>query len=654
MISFLEQGLLWLLIAAIIPVLIHLMNRRRHRTVAWAAMSFLLKATRESRGQKRLKHILILTFRTLAILAIALVAARPLLGGFFGWNGGTLDTVILVLDRSASMELSPEGDTDSKRASVVERIKNSLSEIGNPRLVLIDSASKQPQDISSPDILHDLSSTQATDTSSNIPELIIQAVDFITNQKLGRSEIWLASDLQAADWKHDEGKWASARAALETLDQRNSLRVLALTGKPKPNFSIQITSSRRVEEELILEIELQKNIRTAPSEIIVNFNINGTSTATPLTIQGQTLVIQKRFEIAEDTDSGFGYASITPDANPRDNVSYFAFGETKSSYATVVSEDDESRAALEHAAALPGLESQELISISPSEWDHTSLNQSALVLWQAPLPTANRAEKLLDFLKQGGVVIFFPPTTEDTGSFQGVSWTSFQNSAENMFFVVPNWNKTDGPLRNGLENLPLPVQKLKAIRRSHIQGDSSQLATWDDETPFLSRKFIDRGTMFFVSSLPNYSWSNLELGDILVPLVQRSLIKGTQRFGSGLSAEIGTDGAEPLLGETRVRIDEYSQHLSSNENFTAGVWKFGDRFIATNRPYQEDTPEIISSDTLDNFLNNTNYMLFEDKGSQTNDSFTQEIWQAILIAMLLFLIIEALLCLQPKRNPALD
>ena len=54
-----------------------LLNRRRFRTVKWGAMQFLLKATRESRGKKRLKHILILLMRSLAIGALVFAVARP-------------------------------------------------------------------------------------------------------------------------------------------------------------------------------------------------------------------------------------------------------------------------------------------------------------------------------------------------------------------------------------------------------------------------------------------------------------------------------------------------------------------------------------------------------------------------------------------------
>ena len=203
--SFLQQSLLWGLLAASIPIIIHLLNRRRHRTVQWAAMEFLLKATRESRGKKKLKYLIILACRTLAIAALIFAIARPLVGGFFGWGAGTVDTVILVLDRSLSMEQLSKGSTKSKRESAISSISKSLKELGSPRLILIDSASGKTQDIPSPDALSELSTTSATDTESSIPTLISSAIDYIIDNSPGKTEIWVASDLQESDWAPDQG-----------------------------------------------------------------------------------------------------------------------------------------------------------------------------------------------------------------------------------------------------------------------------------------------------------------------------------------------------------------------------------------------------------------------------------------------------------------
>jgi frataxin-like iron-binding protein CyaY len=212
--SFLNQSILWGLLAASIPIIIHLLNRRRHRTVKWAAMAFILKATRESKGKKKLKHIIILTARTLALAAIIFAVAQPIIGGILGWGGSKLDTVVLVLDRSLSMETETGNDGLSKREQAISQVKQTLKEMGNPNLILIDSASGSISEVNPIDTLDQLSITAATDTNSSIPELIEKASNYIQNNQTGQTEIWVASDLQSSDWQANSSRWETIRSGL--------------------------------------------------------------------------------------------------------------------------------------------------------------------------------------------------------------------------------------------------------------------------------------------------------------------------------------------------------------------------------------------------------------------------------------------------------
>ncbi len=71
--------MLWGLAAASVPVVIHLLNRRRFQRQRWAAMEWLLLAARESQKRLRLESLLLLLLRTLAVLLLALALARPVL-----------------------------------------------------------------------------------------------------------------------------------------------------------------------------------------------------------------------------------------------------------------------------------------------------------------------------------------------------------------------------------------------------------------------------------------------------------------------------------------------------------------------------------------------------------------------------------------------
>ncbi len=69
------------LIAAAGPILIQLLNRRRYRTVHWAAMHFLREALVRSRRILQLRDLLLLALRVAVIVLFGAALARPFLGG---------------------------------------------------------------------------------------------------------------------------------------------------------------------------------------------------------------------------------------------------------------------------------------------------------------------------------------------------------------------------------------------------------------------------------------------------------------------------------------------------------------------------------------------------------------------------------------------
>lgn len=66
------------LVAATGPTIIHLLNRRRFRTVEWAAMDFLREAMQRNRRIMQLRDLILLVLRTFAVLLIGLALARPI------------------------------------------------------------------------------------------------------------------------------------------------------------------------------------------------------------------------------------------------------------------------------------------------------------------------------------------------------------------------------------------------------------------------------------------------------------------------------------------------------------------------------------------------------------------------------------------------
>ena len=116
---FFAPVMLFGLVAAAAPILLHFFRRRTARRVVWGAWRFLVESMRQRQRRIMLEELLLLIVRT-AILALAAVAfARPYLPemGFFG--GGEKD-VVIVLDRSGSMNLKRKDGTTAFDAALAE------------------------------------------------------------------------------------------------------------------------------------------------------------------------------------------------------------------------------------------------------------------------------------------------------------------------------------------------------------------------------------------------------------------------------------------------------------------------------------------------------------------------------------------------------
>ncbi len=646
---FLKPLLLWGLIAASIPVLIHMINKQRHKTIPWAAMQFLLKATRESRGKKRLRYILILTCRVLAIAALVFAAARPIVSGLIGWGGGSIDTVVLLLDRSASMESTPNDGMRPRRQIVIEKVSEAMASLGGARLILIDSASGKPQEVPSPETLGDLAATSATDTAADFPALLSRAVEYLSETS-GRSEIWLASDLQSSNWLPEDERWVAASAGVAALPQKPAVRILSLSGSSIPNISIRILNSSRSAEGMLFDLEILRAADSrGTSKLPLTTQVNGTQITEILTIPGQSMRFQKRIALPTDNSSGSGWFSIPADGNPRDNSTFFAYGPARPTKSIVVAPAGETADYLSLASAPPDLGNQSSQRVDPENANTIHTDGIAAILWAAPLPTGTTSELIKRFLNYGGQVIFFPPDTPSEVSFLENKWLNPTEAPAGKFFILKSWNHNDGPLRDGIDGTPIPAERLKAIRRQNLLGDAMVLAHWEDGEPVISRQVTDRGTAWFVGTRPDYTWSNLGDGDVLLPTVQRIISEGANRFDASYLATVGSATAQPVLRETRSRIDDYGTQDPSNSEYEAGIFLLGERLLAINRPTQEDNPEILTRDQLDYALTGTQYTLLDQAGQSTDSSLSRDVWRAFLIAVLLLFISEAILCI-PKKS----
>jgi hypothetical protein len=133
-----------------LPILIHLLAKRRFKRVRWAAMEFVLLAERENRRWLNLRELILLLLRCLAVFIIGSLLARPFLtpGYLAGLVGAEHRRQHFVLvDDSLSMSYSVGGQRiiDRAAAAVAQLLEQQRGHGPNDRVtVLLSSAPDTP------------------------------------------------------------------------------------------------------------------------------------------------------------------------------------------------------------------------------------------------------------------------------------------------------------------------------------------------------------------------------------------------------------------------------------------------------------------------------------------------------------------------------
>ncbi len=649
----------------LLPIIIHLINQQRHRTVPWAAMMFLMAAKRMSKGMARIRHILILLMRTLAIAALIFAISRPLSGGWLGSIGlAKPDVTMVLLDRSASMETQDLQAGESKRSTALKRLSK-LLEQGDygTHLILIDSATGQLHEVDSPKALLSLPMTKPSATSANIPGMYESALTYLKANNSGRADIWLCSDLHENDWSVDSGRWDVIRDEFSQLDGVHHF-LLAYSTPPSNNLSVRVKNVQRWqrgnEAELILDVTVRTEGNTNPIRSVpIEFEVNNVRSVVEVELDARGASIQgHRIPIDGKLTSGWGSVGLPGDANPLDNRFFFVFSEPPIRRSTIVSDDARIGETFRRALAIPPdsrLQHQsDVFPVNRTgeiDWENTGL-----LIWQAAMPTDLVAEQIQNFVNSGRVVIFFPPNGNAGNKLYDSRWNDWQNPEDGQHLKVSWWRSETDLLARSESGDALPLNDLRTYRYRALESSGITLARFGDDIPLLTRTNTDRGRVYFCSTLPTAQFSSLERdGVVFYVLLQRALAEGCRALADASQRHAAPD----VLADNdqwKAVAPEGEAVSLSQRGLQAGVYRDDEYWVAVNRSEVEDTAKAASVEAVDTIFTGLSYRRIDLEVGDTS-SLANELWRIFLIAMAVALIVEAVLSLPSKKaetNPLID
>ncbi len=250
--------------AVSIPIVIHLLNRKRYRIVPWAAMRFLLAAQRKTSRKVRIEQILLLIVRCLLVLLL-LLAMCSVTGwaekfwhlfapGGLAATGGTARThKIIVVDGSLGMGLKV-GDKDGfekAKAAARQIVKESNGEDGfsvvlmaePPRMIVpgpTDAAEPGWPSDNADSVLKSLDAMRPTHGNADLAATLNTVEDLLkaSPRKYAEKEVYFLSNLQRATWLAQEG--STLEATVKSIkEQAPTAAVLDVGVDGADNLSVE-------------------------------------------------------------------------------------------------------------------------------------------------------------------------------------------------------------------------------------------------------------------------------------------------------------------------------------------------------------------------------------------------------------------------------
>lgn len=229
--------------AFIIPLIIHIMNRRRFRTIEWGAMHLLDSIVRVNHKRFRIEQLILLLVRCAIPAVLAFCLARPVLTGWKDLAGNAPVSAVILLDTSYSMDAkSSEGkhlDLAVEQAVAVLKAMSRGSEVA----VIQTGGRPTPifdQPVFDPSLMiEQLRQLKGGFGASQMPEALDVALVTLAGMSNVRRELIIISDFQASDWPADASFAEQIRRQTEAAEIQPALTLLRVGVETPGNVSVE-------------------------------------------------------------------------------------------------------------------------------------------------------------------------------------------------------------------------------------------------------------------------------------------------------------------------------------------------------------------------------------------------------------------------------
>lgn len=703
----------WFLLAGLgiaLPILAHLLNRFQVQRTDWAAMRFLDRAVRVRSRQLKLRDILLLILRCLALLLLVFALARPAWkGDAASWIPGEKRAgVVIALDASFSMEEGEAGQKRFDRALKQAAVISGKIQPGDPvtllllggkeRLVSHNMAFDQGRWDA---LMQEVKATPATLEWDGVPKRLAELAE---EMDASAKEIYIVTDTQQRDWKNLSPEF---HAALKGVQSQARVFLVPVPGTAA---NLAVTNLELVSGTLRKGgvARYQATVRNCGTESVSNVDVRcrveGTqidSKKIPLIAAGasETVSLFVPFHNAGATRITAEISADTLEADNirrtvavvRDRVSVLCVDGSGGDAGRLIT------AALMARGDAAAMEESTVRSIPWLAFPAEDLSKSdVIVLADVPEVTEEQIAQLARFVREGNGLIWF--AGDDV---KAASWNKHATAGDNALLpgalgsvvstsdaigagkpldpAMPDHTVCQ-PLQSLAEDLLSETRFLKCLELKPASSSFTVLRLAGGDTPVLLEKSLGRGQVFQFSTTAQATWNNMALTPVFPMLMQQMVtylagreFERPQTVGDTLTLSFveQPDASDAVFdspsGETlTVPVREYrDQFVALMENADeAGFYlarvsvQSAAMPVAVNVDTRESDVACLSKEELTERFKGSDVIIAEDEVALAAAIDTTRTgrtsWRFFLLAALAFLLIECLLADRLMRRKGAD
>lgn len=586
---------------ASVPIVIHLLNRRRFRERQWAAMQFLLAALKKNARRLRLEQLLLLAVRVLLLLVLVAAMAKPYLehAGLVIRSGERYHKV-LVLDASFSMGYQPGQRSRFERAKdvavqIIEESKKgdaiSVVLLSSPPRVVVGQPSYDRAEV-----LEEIEELELTDGGADLPatlarveEVLNRGRDVLQGDVL--KEVYFLTDLQRTCWLPAElaaGDRGEFRKRAMRLDEQATLVVVDLGQRDSANVALTELKVRDPYVTAGRPAVLTAVVQNLGREPVLGLNVE-------LLVQGQ-VEDNERVDLDPGGGTSITFSPVFPapgdhavelrlagDALPIDDRRWLALPVEEHVNVLCVNGRpagdyfDQATSYLETALAPPSSTAASLSAVRPvvvpeSQWWNEDLAQySCLFFCNVGQFTQSEYERLEGYVQQGGAVVWFLGNQVRSEIYNRIMYRDGegllpvrlgalvgdpqQQQQTFRFDPLGYQHPIVEPFRDQLD-AGLVTAQVYAYLRAELPAESTARTAlaFEGGDPAIVEQQWGRGTAILVTTASDRSWGAWPMSSSFVPVVHEILRFAIADRMSERSTLVGRSVRFPIPDARIVRV----------------------------------------------------------------------------------------------------